>query len=216
MTSLQFSGNYLEGTIPSGIYSLPKLSLVDFSSNQLTGIFAHLKNFFRFFEFLIISPILRFFYLLGTLESSISNLKYIASLFLNSNSLSGTIPTGLGYLNNLTALKLNDNKFSGTLPVGFRGLSVLQMLDLSENNFIGTFPLGIFSLKHLIYLDVSNNKFNGTLINNTVGVASRNIIFLNFGENAFTGSLPEVFFNTQKSLNFFRAGPNCFQGSVRK
>lgn len=82
------SGNALQGEIPSNLYNMSNLVILDLHRNKLNG----------------------------SIPSTIGNLSKIQILDLSENSLSGSIPTSLSNLFNLTHFNLSYNNLSGVIP----------------------------------------------------------------------------------------------------
>ncbi|KHN20336.1 Receptor-like protein 12 [Glycine soja] len=89
-TSLDFSSNNFEGTIPEELMNFTRLNLLNLSDNALAG----------------------------HIPSSIGNLKQLESLDLSSNHFDGEIPTQLANLNFLSYLNVSSNRLVGKIPVG--------------------------------------------------------------------------------------------------
>ena len=71
-------------------------------------------------------------YFLGTLSTSVGQLKTLRNLDLKISQLSGTIPSELGELTLLTNLALAYNQFSGQIPKELGFLVNLEFLDMSK------------------------------------------------------------------------------------
>ncbi|KAI3847930.1 hypothetical protein MKW92_002134 [Papaver armeniacum] len=89
-TSIDFSNNKLEGTIPSAIGNFTPLYNFNFSRNSLTG----------------------------SIPSTFGKLKHLESLDLSQNKLTGEIPFQLASLSTLSLLNLSFNQLEGRIPLG--------------------------------------------------------------------------------------------------
>uniref|UniRef100_A0A0R0FD00 Uncharacterized protein n=2 Tax=Glycine max TaxID=3847 RepID=A0A0R0FD00_SOYBN len=90
LTSVDFSSNNFEGTIPEELMNFTRLHLLNLSDNALAG----------------------------HIPSSIGNLKQLESLDLSSNHFDGEIPTQLANLNFLSYLNVSSNCLAGKIPGG--------------------------------------------------------------------------------------------------
>ncbi|XP_057990155.1 receptor-like protein EIX2 [Hevea brasiliensis] len=88
LTSLDLSGNNLDGKIPEELMKLAGLVVLNLSGNHFTG----------------------------QIPESISELKQLLSLDLSSNKLSGPIPPSMSSLSFLGYLNLSNNNLSGEIP----------------------------------------------------------------------------------------------------
>ncbi|TQD94267.1 hypothetical protein C1H46_020081 [Malus baccata] len=89
-TSIDFSCNNFNGSIPEEVGELKSLHGLNLSSNDFTG----------------------------TIPSSLGNLRQLESLDLSDNKLSGEIPQELVKLNFLSFLNLSINQLEGRIPTG--------------------------------------------------------------------------------------------------
>ncbi|KAB2621898.1 receptor-like protein 12 [Pyrus ussuriensis x Pyrus communis] len=89
-TSIDFSCNNFNGSIPEEVGDLKSLHGLNLSSNAFTG----------------------------TIPSSLGNLRQLESLDLSDNKLSGKIPQELVKLNFLSFLNLSNNQLEGRIPTG--------------------------------------------------------------------------------------------------
>ncbi|XP_010418682.1 PREDICTED: receptor-like protein 12 [Camelina sativa] len=89
-TTIDLSGNLLEGHIPEYIGLLKALIALNLSNNAFTG----------------------------HIPLSVANLKEIESLDLSRNQLSGTIPNGLASLSFLAYINVSHNQLKGEIPQG--------------------------------------------------------------------------------------------------
>uniref|UniRef100_A0A2N9FTT1 Uncharacterized protein n=1 Tax=Fagus sylvatica TaxID=28930 RepID=A0A2N9FTT1_FAGSY len=88
LTSIDLSGNNLQGDLPQELTKLAGLVVLNLSRNHISG----------------------------QITESISNLHQLSSLDLSSNSLSGTIPPSMSLLSFLGYLNLSYNNFLGSIP----------------------------------------------------------------------------------------------------
>jgi len=186
LIEVDLSGNNLTATeIPSHIFTLPELRLLDASDNQISG---KLPN--------DIPPNSALEYLSfrrnnigSSIPSSISNLVKLTHLDLEQNQLTGTLPESFASLTNMEYLFLGKNSYApqpipgelkelvhlkelsldnanlqGELPIWIEGLSHLTLLDLRENQLQGSFDQIDFSnFPVMKYMMLSDNQFNGNI-----------------------------------------------------
>jgi hypothetical protein len=136
LTYLDLSSNHFSGKLPYYLYKLPKLGVISFHNNFLTGPIPPSYGYF--------------------------NNKNTPTLFLSHNQLSGRLPISLARLVNPTVIEFSYNKFEGDASMLFGSNKVISKLDLSQNMF--KFDLGKVELaKNLYALDVSHNQIYGKL-----------------------------------------------------
>ncbi|KAK3410978.1 hypothetical protein EUGRSUZ_J03001, partial [Eucalyptus grandis] len=159
LMSLVLEGCNLQGTIPTAIFELPRLQLLNLCFNsELSGNLP---------EFPLHSPI-KSLSLCGTnfsgpLPASLGNLTFLSKFDISSSNLSGNIPSSIGKLTQLTMLSFKSNKLSGEIPSSIGKLVQLSYLDLSMNQLSGEIPVEITCLTRLTYLDLSFNGLTGPI-----------------------------------------------------
>ncbi|CAN1134281.1 Receptor-like protein 43 [Linum perenne] len=89
-TSIDFSSNNFEGSIPETLGKFSALYVLNFSNNAFTG----------------------------QIPTVLGNLSQLESLDLSNNELSGQIPQELARLTFLSALNLSNNHLAGSIPTG--------------------------------------------------------------------------------------------------
>nr|XP_016438227.1 PREDICTED: putative kinase-like protein TMKL1 [Nicotiana tabacum] len=140
---------------------------------------------------------------------------HLVSLQLPSANLSGTLPRELGELSTLQSLYLGVNSLHGNIPLELGYSSSLSDIELSSNTLSGTVPASIWNLcDRLVSLKIHGNSLSGSLPNPALPDATcKNLQFLDFGENMFSGNFPEFItrFNGLKDLDL---GDNNFSGPV--
>ncbi|PNX96818.1 LRR receptor-like kinase resistance protein, partial [Trifolium pratense] len=138
LESLIFRQIGLQGTIPTEIGLLSKLTHLDMSDNFLQGemplSLCNLRQLRNYLE--------------GEVNPSIANLRQLEYLDISFNNFQGSIPPQWWLLKNLTTLNLSNNRFKGEIPSSLENLKKLQYLYIS-NNYIEAFSLLIcFILGH--------------------------------------------------------------------
>jgi len=91
--------------VPSYIFKLTSLKILDLSNNKLVG----------------------------AIPAEIRNLKNLKELYLGNNQMTG-VPAEVGQLDKLEILDLSNNKLTG-LPNELGNLKNLKLLDVSGNNY---------------------------------------------------------------------------------
>ncbi|RVW18915.1 putative leucine-rich repeat receptor-like protein kinase [Vitis vinifera] len=121
LQKLFLDSNALAFNIPTSLWSLRDLLVLNLSSNFLTG----------------------------NLPPEVGNMKSITTLDLSKNLVSGYIPSRMGKLQSLITLSLSQNRLQGPIPVEFGDLVSLESLDLSQNNLSGIIPQSLEALIYL-------------------------------------------------------------------
>ncbi|CAH2047228.1 unnamed protein product [Thlaspi arvense] len=116
---LDLSNNYLQGTLPSNLFDMPTMKILDLSGNKFSVCCIHDNEF------------------TGTIPSTL--VKNVLVLDLRNNKLSGTIPR---FVNNqfILSLLLRGNALTGNIPTDLCGLKSIRILDLSKNKLNGIIP----------------------------------------------------------------------------
>ncbi|MBA0672037.1 hypothetical protein Goklo_025357, partial [Gossypium klotzschianum] len=141
---LELYKNSISGGVPSWLFTLPSLPLLDPSYSKLVGPIGRIQK-----------------------PSSIQDVK------LSYNNIGGSIPCSIFDLVNLTSLDLSSNNLSGPIPYSIFDLVYLSYLDLSSNNLSGVIKSDMLSkLTSFELLDVSSNSLlslstSGNDVNNS-------------------------------------------------
>ncbi|KAL1102574.1 hypothetical protein V6Z11_D05G374100 [Gossypium hirsutum] len=129
------------------------------------------------------------------LSDSISHLRHLKTLNLDSCVFMGSIPSALGNLTKITFLDVSGNIF----------------MDFSSNNFSGVFPPSAFNLTSLTFMDFSSNFLQGTLPNNISGLSY--LRELDLSANLLSGRVPGWLFSLP-SLEYLNLSFNKLTGPI--
>ena len=231
--------NNLTGGIPPALGNLSLLQILDFSLNNFVGTIpgeiGHLQwlNFFGVFDNKMS----------GTFPYSLYNISTLSFIEVGYNQFEGTLPANIGLtLSNIIDFAIGGNEFSGPIPVSLSNASRLEILDITQNNFVGQVPtdlgnllnfqwlgvalnnLGSNSAKDLDFLislenctklekfEISYNNFGGSLPN-SIGNLSKQLNFLNIGDNQISGIIPAAL-GSLLNLNILSMQNNLFTGTI--
>ena len=161
VSSLVFSSENLNGTIPAELGNLDKLEGLWLSGNELTG----------------------------AIPSQLGNLANLVHLDLSGNELTGVIPSQLGNLANLMDLQLHNNRLTGAIPAELGNLANLVVLGLSGNELTGAIPSQLGNLANLDRLHLHNNFLTGAIPSQLGNLA--NLRDLSLSGNQFTGCISQ-------------------------
>ncbi|XP_062096104.1 probable leucine-rich repeat receptor-like serine/threonine-protein kinase At3g14840 isoform X2 [Humulus lupulus] len=162
---LNFSGQNLDGKLPSSLWKLPYLKLVILERNFLSGsippewgstklerLFIDVNN--------LSGPIPAE---LGNITTLIALATCFLELFplslgnwnLNANNLTGQFPLSLTNLENLWELRISSNYFTGRMPE-FGNWKQLNRLEMEASGFSGPIPPSISTLANLTELYITD------------------------------------------------------------
>jgi len=224
-------GNNLQGTIPSELAFLNKITFIDFTNNKLKsplpntiGNLTSLSSLYLYnnlFEELCDGffhlKSLQFFsiygnQLRGTISSKFGELTHLKILSLQLNVLTGTIPSHLSRLKNLKELYLFHNSINGTFPEEVLEIKSLERLSYANNfQLSGTLPSKIGSLPYLTEYSVSNCNLTGIIPDEYFNLTV--IESFKFNSNKLYGTLSTLIGNFQSLISLELAGNN-FTGSI--
>uniref|UniRef100_A0A8R7Q958 Leucine-rich repeat-containing N-terminal plant-type domain-containing protein n=1 Tax=Triticum urartu TaxID=4572 RepID=A0A8R7Q958_TRIUA len=156
LQTLVLFDNCISGNIPSSLFKLQSLSLLDISGNNLTGSVPDCldnESTINTTSLSIRNLSLRNNHLSGEFPSFLQSCNLLIFLDLSNNHFFGTLPTWIGQkLTSLAFLRLRSNMFYGHIPVELMKISNLQYLDLAYNNITGIIPTPIVNFKGMILM----------------------------------------------------------------
>ncbi|XP_041026925.1 DNA damage-repair/toleration protein DRT100-like [Juglans microcarpa x Juglans regia] len=157
LRALNLGFNQLTSVIPLSLWRLTDLLEVDFSSNYLNGSLSSEIEKMKVLRILNLSRN----QLSGDIPKTIGALKDLTNLSLAINSLQGSIPVSFGELVSLEFLDLNDNNLSGEIPKSLEGLHYLKYINISFNKLQGEIPTSGPFLNFSTASFTSNNALCG-------------------------------------------------------
>ncbi|PWZ44655.1 Inactive LRR receptor-like serine/threonine-protein kinase BIR2 [Zea mays] len=121
----------LKGEFPDGLENCGSMTLLDLSSNSLSGpIPADISRRVPFVTNLDLS----FNSFLGEIPEALANCSYLNIVNLQHNKLTGTIPVQLAALSRLAQFNVADNQLSGQIP---SSLSKFTASDFTNQDLCG-------------------------------------------------------------------------------
>ncbi|GKV48450.1 hypothetical protein SLEP1_g55263 [Rubroshorea leprosula] len=175
---LDLNNQGLNGSIPSGLGHLTKLTTLSLGSNQLSG----------------------------SIPPEIGKLHNLVVLNLSSNSLSGPLSTILGLSSDLNYLNLRKNHIIGSIPLEIANLKNLSYLNMGGNQIhgplpptLGLIPGDIANAESLKFLKLMRNRFSGEIpseLGNLTNLVTLDLshnrltVELSLSNNCLTGSIP--------------------------
>ncbi|GFS41765.1 concanavalin A-like lectin protein kinase family protein [Actinidia rufa] len=219
------SGSRLSGLIPSNIFNISTLEILDLSTNNLSG------------------------YLPSSIGDQLPNIK---RMVLGGNKLTGIIPNSIANASKLVILDLPHNSFTGYIPDTLGNLELLRELNFVSNNLTSksammpSFFASLMKCKNLIRLWIASNPLNVILPANNIGNMSnlesiwawnckimgnvpkkeignipssigslQSLLSLSLANNRFEGHIPQSF-GSLISLEFLDLSWNNLSGAIPK
>lgn len=205
VTEVRIVANNMGGHIPTSIFQLPSLRVLDFSDNEVDLEFLHINKATKLEELRMTTTDL----------TSVSGIHHAPSslqeLYFSNNRLSGAIPSELLNLSGIKKLFLSNNYFNETIQSSIASLSSIEVLDLSQNDMTGHLPTELGSLSKLEELDLSENLLSGALPSEFGLLKSLRTLSLAL-QNKLSGRL--LPFNTNPSLTTIDLSHNSFKGTI--
>ncbi|KAL3925428.1 MAG: hypothetical protein SGILL_000414 [Bacillariaceae sp.] len=222
VTSIILRNNNLQGVVPSDLFDMPRLQILNLESNDVSFDFAAARNAGNLQSLDLSStgmtslagvanlaslPNLSFLSvasnnLSGNIVQGIFRLTQLEELVLSHNQLSGQLDPAIGDLTNLKRCAIDDNKLTGQLPAAIGNAVSLEEFSAGENDFTGTLPTTLNSLTNLQTLALQQVTGNGA------GIGGPLLAFANMAQltslkldsNNLTGGLPANFLVNSRHL----------------
>uniref|UniRef100_A0A2N9ENA2 non-specific serine/threonine protein kinase n=1 Tax=Fagus sylvatica TaxID=28930 RepID=A0A2N9ENA2_FAGSY len=225
--------NNFTGSIPTSLWELGNLTIIDLSQNKFSGSIpkeiGHLKS--------LVVLQLSENQLNGSLPTSIGNLSQLEVFYVRDNHFSGSIPQEVENLKKLTVFRVARNQLTGYLPQNICQNGLLRNFTANSNHLIGPIPKSLRNCTSLwrvrlddnqltgnisevfgvypdlYYINIANNKLDGELSPNWG--RSSGLTDLEFGGNNITGSIPFEFGNLTE-LHLLNLSSNHLVGEIPK
>uniref|UniRef100_A0A5B7BAY1 non-specific serine/threonine protein kinase n=1 Tax=Davidia involucrata TaxID=16924 RepID=A0A5B7BAY1_DAVIN len=198
--------NNLNGLILDSISNASKLTILDLANNMFTGSIPNSLGNFRLLEDLNLqvnnftcesssSPELSFL-------ASLTNCKYLRTLWISDNPLNAILPTSIGNLStSLESIIANSCGIKGNVPIEIGNLSNLATLHLGDNDLIGFIPTTVRGLQKLQILGLWNNKIQGSIPSELCHLPR--LGWLRFSKNELSGPVPACLGNISSLRNLY-------------
>ncbi|KAL3632132.1 hypothetical protein CASFOL_025116 [Castilleja foliolosa] len=201
LTAVRFAVNKLSGQVVLEIPSLPFLSFLTLSNNNLTNVTSAIRILSRCKNLRILIFAKNFYGEALLDEERLVGFQNIQLLALGGCGFTGRIPMWLSELNKLEVLDISYNYLTGFVPGWFGDLPNLFYLDLSNNLFTGNFPMELSKIRLLSSKSNSDEVKNSNLElpvlvqpDNISNLIYNQLSYLPpalyFGNNSMSGMIP--------------------------
>lgn len=214
--ALPFNG--FRGDLPSGIWGLKSLEVVDIEGNFMSANLS-VVSFMNLKSLRVLN--LGFNRLFGVVPKSLSECKDLRFLSLAGNRIGGSVPDFLGNFVKLKGVNLALNRFNGSLHDEFWSTcEVLEHVDFSGNLLSGEIPRSFGKCGSLRTMLLFSNRFSGGLPFEVGNL--RMLEVLDVSRNSLVGVIPPSIGNCVKlsvlvlssHLNGDHKDGNSFASSV--
>ncbi|XP_073006943.1 probable LRR receptor-like serine/threonine-protein kinase At1g53440 isoform X1 [Typha latifolia] len=229
LSSIDFSRNYLNGSIPTKWASLP-LTHLSLQGNRISGSIPEEIGSITALQNISLEGN----QLQGPIPASLGNLLNLNRLFLSANNLSGELPDSLGKLKNLTDFRIDGNPITGKIPSFFGNWTKLQR-DMQGTSMEGPFPAVFSTLSSLTDLRITDLKGDGKfpplqkmkkmkeLVLRNVSISGElpdflgdmtKLKVLDLSFNNLTGPIPSSYDGLANSIDFMYFTNNKLKGTI--
>lgn len=189
MVDLDASVNRLDGPLPSNLFEMESLEVIDLHGNDFVGQIPEVGAVHENLFFFAVQDNS----LSGNLPESISNLVNLKHLDVTANRMTLPFPSTMGELVNMVSLYTGINGFvDHPVPDFLANMTNLRELSMKQNSLTGTIPTFLGGLTDLQVLDLDFNKLNGTIPEAIGNLIQIDTLMLN--RNFLTGTMPTTFF----------------------
>uniref|UniRef100_A0A0D9WIU1 non-specific serine/threonine protein kinase n=1 Tax=Leersia perrieri TaxID=77586 RepID=A0A0D9WIU1_9ORYZ len=193
---LDMSQNSFTGSIPPGIWNLPKLQNVYLYKNKFTGDVV-INGKIGATNLIVLDLSDNQF--TGAIPASIGTLMNITELNLMTNNFSGEIPASLAQLPSVVIMKLFENKLSGQLPAELGKHSpFLRDIEVDDNDLTGPIPEGVCDNRRLWLITAARNRLNGSIPASLANCPA--LISLQLQDNELSGEVPAALWTETKLM----------------
>jgi hypothetical protein len=213
VSAIAVEANNLQGTLPTSLANLTKLTMLRLTDNNISGTLAT--------EFAAWTSITAVYLsgnnLTGTLPASYSAWgSGLHDFTVSSNSLTGSLPSEYSTWSNVVWFSVGNNQLTGTLPPAFSAWKAIHQFSIHKNQLTGSIPPEYSAWSKMANFYAYTNQLSGILppelsawsttmrvfeayINRLEGTlppqyaAWKNLIRMNIAVNRFTGELPSSY-----------------------
>ncbi|XP_073062533.1 uncharacterized protein [Primulina eburnea] len=197
LVELNLSHNSFSHQLPTGIFNLASLRLLDISRNNFSGRFPN--GISGLGNLVVLDAFSNSFS--GPLPAEVSQLEFLKVLNFAGSYFSGKIPSEYGSFGSLEFIHLAGNFLSGGVPPELGKLQRLSHMEIGYNSYEGGIPWQFGNMSELRYLDIADANLSGILPNQLSNLTNLESLFL--FKNQLTGKIPQEFSKllTLKSLD---------------
>ncbi|KAK9052194.1 hypothetical protein SSX86_028822 [Deinandra increscens subsp. villosa] len=186
--------NQIRGELPTEIWGLKNLELIDLEGNSMTANLSMI-NFRNLKNLQVLN--LGFNRLFGEIPNSLSECTNLSILSLAGNRIGGSVPDFLGNFVKLKVINLSLNRFTGSLGDKFwSNCDVLEHVDFSGNILNGQIPNSLGNCSNLRTMLLFSNRFSGVLPFELGNL--RVLEVLDVSRNSLAGAIPTSIGNCLK------------------
>ena len=216
ITKISLPSNNLKGFMPSIVFYLKHLKILNVAGNEIGMTFRDVVNAQSLEELRVGSTELKSLEGIkaaGNLKvlqmdhtsfegqqisTELFELTSLVSLDISKCGFVGSLSSGIGRLSNLKDLTCANNDLEGEIPEVIGNLSNLRTLALSNNNFYGRLPQGIEDLTFMETLQIdARSRRTAGLSGPLPSFANMpNLKYLDLGSNSITGPIPSDFLSS--------------------
>ncbi|XP_030526352.1 receptor-like protein 43 [Rhodamnia argentea] len=206
LTSLVLRFCNLPGTLPTTIFELPRLQLLNLEDNPQLNLIA---SFTAIKWSNLMTLDLRYNDIQGLLPTPP---KVIKGYLVSNNQLSGEISLEMCQLSSISMLDLSKSKLTSIIPPCLSNLSeTLSTLSLHGNDLYGRFPVLQNDVCTFNMIDVRHNRLQGSLPRGLVNCSR--LEFLNFRNNQIIDTFPSLM-GSLSDLKELILSSNRFHGAI--
>jgi len=188
MVDLDVSFNRMDGPLPSNLFSMKDLEVVDIHGNDFVGKIPEVGPAHENLSFFAVQDNS----LTGNLPESIVNAINLKHLDITANQMTLPFPSTMGQLTSLVSLHTGINGFGDHAVPEFLGsMTNLEELSMKQNSLTGQIPSFLGQLTTLIILDLDFNKLNGEIPAELGNLNNLDHLLLN--RNFLNGTIPSSF-----------------------
>jgi len=188
IVELDLSVNILDGPLPSNLFSVTTMEVLDIHGNNFVGPIPEITVPHDNLFFLALHENK----LDWRIPETINNLVNLAHLDISKNNMEIPFPSTFPEMTTLRYLFTGDNPFEDhPIPEWVASMTNLRELSMKANRLTGTIPAFIGGLTRLQVLDLDRNSLTGPIPDEIGLLTGVDTLMLN--RNLLTGTIPDTF-----------------------